>query len=88
MTSKEMKERLSKRPNPHNLYAFNEEQVKELIKDLEILETLKRILKPTYEEICGTPFMVLKTKKGNVIYEANYDLTGNELIKEWLYNDK
>lgn len=41
MTSKEMKERLSKKPNPHNLYAFNEKQVKELIKDLEILETLE-----------------------------------------------
>lgn len=59
-----------------------------IFKDLEILEILKRILEPTYEGICGTPFMVLKTKKGNVIYEANYDITGNELIKEWLKNDK
>lgn len=45
MTSKEMKERLSKNPNIHNLYCFNEEQVKELIKDLEEKELLETELK-------------------------------------------
>lgn len=41
MTSKELKERLAKTPNKHNLYCFNEGQIKEIIQDLEKLEILQ-----------------------------------------------
>lgn len=69
MTSKEMKERLSKRPNPHNLYAFNEEQVKELIKDLEILEELKE----PYDEYENENYLCTRQAYyNNYLGELNY----------------
>jgi hypothetical protein len=82
MTSEEMKERLSKRPNPHNLYAFNEEQVKELINDLEVLEILKGIIEVVenlFTKYTIGPRYYIKLRENVFLNDET-----KQIIKEWL----
>lgn len=103
MTSKELNEILNKTRRTNNI-ELSVEQVKEIIKDLEVLEILKQkkyipldklnpkwwLSKEVYNEVCNYDYYLWLCKDYEVKLNEDNILTEEEfnLIEEWLDNGK
>lgn len=78
MTSKELNEILNKTRRTKDI-SLSVEQIEELVKDLEVLEQLKEILSMDY---------LVRVYGYEMAKRLQTYLKSNDIVKEWLENDK